>query len=247
MIASQKLVVLFSAGGLSDVGRHAVQVALERSIEQITVLTTQPDSLQDKNWKCGCTEDHVITEEQQKRLTVVPVTDWKDESLKRHFEDATAVISCLGNRQPFIGEWCAYEGNQVVIQAKPKRVVILTSMGVEEDWPPVKSFLLGRIIMTVIFTVLGRKMFRDLTQMEKAYRATTDLSYLLVRPVGIGEEVVPCNEWEIRETGDNIPMAQINMAKLDVARYLVEEALNPTRSKEAVHICAVAKKEEEKE
>lgn len=242
--SSRKLVVLFSAGGLSDVGRHAVQAAFESNVEQVTVLTPHPESLQEENWKCSCKEKHVMTEEQKTRLTIVPVNNWKTEDLSRHFQDATAVVSCLGNRQPFIGDWCAHEGNQAVIKAKPPRVVVLTSVGVEEDWPPIKSFLLGRVIMTLIFTVFGRKMYRDLCLMERAYRATSDLDYLLVRPVGIGEEVVPCNDWLIQDS-DSFPLDQYNMAKLDVARYLVKEALSPTRSKEAVFIGASPKSKEE--
>ena len=237
----RKLAVLFSSGGLSDVGRHAVQVALER-VEQVTVLTPRPETLYEENWNCGCTEPHSFSPEDRERLTVVEVNDW-NEDLSSHFQGAAGVVSCLGNRQPFIGGWCSHQGNQAVIQTNPKRVVVLTSVGVEEDWPPISTFFLGRAIMTLIFTVLGRKMFRDLTLMERAYRATTEMEYLLVRPVGIGEEVVPCNKWLIQDT-DDFPMEQYNMAKLDVARYLVEEALVPTQSKKAVFIGAAPKENE---
>jgi hypothetical protein len=75
--------------------------------------------------------------------------------------------------------------------------------------------------------------------LERAYRAS-DADYLLVRPVGIGEDVVPSNEWVIQDT-DDFCVEQLNMAKLDVARYIVQEALSPTKSKDAVYIGGVMK------
>jgi nucleoside-diphosphate-sugar epimerase len=135
-----RLVVLYGTGGLSDVGRHAVLAALEQpSISNIIVLTQHPELLDEPNWKCGCPEPHSFTQAEKDRFQVVPVTSWKDDSVSDHFQDATAVVSCLGNRQPFVGHWVAHEGNQAVIQAmqkhKVQRVVALTSSGVEEDWP----------------------------------------------------------------------------------------------------------------
>ena len=66
-----KLVVLFSKGGLGDVGRHAVRAALDRGdeIEHITVLSQHTASLNDENWNCGCESPHKFTDEEKKRIT----------------------------------------------------------------------------------------------------------------------------------------------------------------------------------
>jgi saccharopine dehydrogenase-like NADP-dependent oxidoreductase len=96
-----KVVVLFSKGGLGDVGRHAVRAALDRTdpkIDQITVLSQHIETLNEENWKCGCTTPHKFTEDEMKRLTIVQIDSWDEKVLSKHFEGASAVISCLGNR-----------------------------------------------------------------------------------------------------------------------------------------------------
>lgn len=232
-----RLVILYGTGGLSDVGRHAVQAALERKaeVDSIKVLTKHPDLLEEANWKCGCEKPHSFTEEERKRFQVVTVKTWK-EDLSPHFQDATAVVSCLGNRQPFIGGWDSAPGNEAVIRAMKEkdvsRVVVLTSVGIEEDWPPVEMFTPGKIILSALFFSFAWWAFRDLTKMERAYRGS-DLDFLLVRPVGIGEDVKPDGKWFIQKE-KYVDEVGFNMAKLDVARYLVEEALNPTRHKSAL-------------
>ena len=176
-----------------------------------------------------------FTEAEKKHIEVVSVQSWDDESLLDHFRDAGAVVSCLGNRQPFIGGWESAEGNIVVQRAMKEhnigRVVAISSVGVEEDWPPLEYFFGGKIL-AFLFRTFGRSSFKDLTKMERAYRSS-DLDYLLVRPVGLGEEEVPLNEWFVQESKYKDRVG-LGMAKLDVARYMVEEALRPTRHKTAV-------------
>ena len=247
MKATHRLVILYGIGGLSDVGRHAVQVAVEKKkqkeLEQITVLTRYPELLEEKNWKCGCPEEHGFSEEDKKLFSLVHVKDWSDKILTSHFQGATAVISCVGNRQPTMmgvkpDSWEAYDGNQVVIQAMKEhsiqRAVVMTSMGINEDWPPMEYLWPGKI-MALLFLTCARKAYKDLATMEDAYRAT-DLDYLLVRPVGIGEDQLPTNKWKLQTEKYKDKEMGMDMAKLDVARFMMQEALNPTRHKEAVVI-----------
>jgi len=137
-----RLVILYGIGGLSDVGRHAVQLAVEKKkakeLDHITVLTRYPELLAEPNWKCGCPEPHVFSEEDKKLFDLVTVKKWSDKSLTSHFQGATAVISCLGNRQATMmgvkpDSWEAYVGNSVVIQAMKdhsiQRAVVMSSMG----------------------------------------------------------------------------------------------------------------------
>jgi hypothetical protein len=236
-----RIVILYGTGGLSDVGRHAVQAALERSdVESIKVLTQHPQLLNESSWKCGCKKPHEFSEQDRQRFEVIPVKSWNDDNLGSHFAGATAVVSCLGNRQHFIGGWDSNEGNQAVIQAmkanKITRAVVISSSGVEEDWPPMEFFWGGKIILAFLFLTIGRQAFHDLTMMERAYRAS-DLDYLLVRPVGIGEDVVPVGEWYLQKEKYK-DVLSCNMAKLDLARYMVEEAINPSKHAEAVVVGA---------
>jgi len=253
--SATRLVILYGHGGLSDVGRHAVQVAVEKMKQKeihgsITVLTRYPKLLEETNWMCGCPTPHGFSAEEHKLFQLVHVKDWSDENLSTHFKDATAVISCLGNRQPTFmnvkqDSWEAYVGNQMVIRAMKehsvKRAVVMSSMGIEEDWPPMEFHWAGKI-MACLFLTFVRKAYKDLANMERAYRAASELDFLFIRPVGIGEDVVPENKWRLQKEKYKDPgYLDTNMAKLDVARFMVQEALYPTRHQDAVVIGGVPK------
>lgn len=240
---SHRLLILYGLGGLSDVGRHAVQVALEEhpEIQDVTVLTKFPHLLEEPNWNCGCETPHSFTEEQRKRMKVIHVQDWKkDKNLAEHFRGITSVVSCLGNREPLKRPCDAAEGNTIVMEAMKQhsiqRCVVMSSSGIEEDWPPIESWKPGKIIMSILFMTFSRANFRDLTQVERMYRASS-FDYLLVRPIGIGEDVKPVGTWKLQKEKYKDPLGY-NMAKLDVARFMVQEAIQPTRHKDAVSIGA---------
>ena len=117
------------------------------------------------------------------------------------------------------------------------RVVICSSVGIEEDWPAMEMFLPGKIFLSIVFLSFGNVLFRDLTAMERAYKATKEeeIDYLFVRPVGIGEGIVPTGKWVLQKEKykDDIGF---DMAKLDVARFMVEQALQPTLHRTAAVI-----------
>jgi len=231
---ASKLAILFSKGGLSDIGRHAILVALEQKIH-VTVITPNPEDLQETNWNCGCPEPHKLD---LSKIELVKVKNWKDKSLLDAFAGATAVVSCLGHRQPFMGKHCcAEEGNLVVIEAMHKhniqRVVAMTSSGVNEDWPPAETFPLGKNALSCLFYTFARRAFRDLTNMETNFKKDKDIDYLFVRPTGLGEDVVPSNEWFIQKRKYEDPIGY-SLAKMDAARFCVQEALQPTMHRTAV-------------
>lgn len=257
MNMKKQLVVLYGRGGLSDVGRHAVQVALQETKTKsyscsVTVLTPHPELLEEPNWNCGCPEPHVISDDHKKNMKMVAVQDWDDEKLVDHFQGCDAVISCLGNRQPTFMDvpqtsWCAHQGNEMVIRAMKthniERAVVMSSMGIEEDWPPAEFHWAGKI-MSALFVLPGcaRRPYQDLTLMERAYRkSSAGLDYLLVRPVGLGEDVLPEDQWKIQTKKYEDADIDMNVAKLDVARFMVQEALEPTRHRDAVVIGGVPK------
>ncbi|KAL7542473.1 hypothetical protein ACHAXR_011819 [Thalassiosira sp. AJA248-18] len=251
-----KLVILYGIGGLSDVGRHAIIAALEKpSIDKITVITSYPEKLDEKNWECNCPGGHTNPfndSNMASKLEIVKIDSWKNDQLNlitQHFVGATAVVSCLGHRQP---GWkdpelkktglIAYDGNKQVIAAmeaaKVDRVVVISSFGINGDksWPHWATKF-----MACLFKTFQRKAGKDLEAMENAYTETS-LDYLFVKPVGIGEEVVPVGRYYLQEPGkkrvhdvfsdkegDKVieDIVGGNMAKMDAARFMIDEAVSP--------------------
>jgi hypothetical protein len=248
--AATRLVVLYGIGGLSDVGRHAILAALEQHVSKVTVITEYPELLDEQQWECGCTPPHTNpAKEFPDRVEVISLeSSWKTtnhvELLKQHMTDANAVISCLGHRQPGYKYpilrkkgIISYKGNIQVIQAMKEmgveRAVVISSIGIEEDYPPLELHWAGNI-MNLLFRGPAKKTYADLTNMEREYKASA-IDYLFVRPVGISEDVVPENRWFIQKEKGVDPVG-FNMAKMDVARFMVEEALNPTKHRMGVVI-----------
>ena len=90
--------------------------------------------------------------------------------------------------------------------------------------------------MDLLFLGPSRKAYKDLTDMELAYKekdVASSIDYLFIRPVGISEDCVPCGKWWIQQEKYK-DVVGMNMAKMDVARYMVQEALHPTK-----HRCGV--------
>jgi putative NADH-flavin reductase len=245
--ASRRLVVLYGIGGLSDVGRHAILAALEQPmVAKVTVITEYPELLDEPNWECGCETPHTNPSSTSDKVQVVSIDSWNNEqtNLAEHFQGADAVISCLGHRQPGFKHpeliqkgLVAAGGNRQVIQAMQdanmERVVVMSSVGIQEDWPPIE-FHWGGKIMGWMFQTICKKSFQDLNEMEVAYKESP-LDYLFIRPAGLGEDAVPVNKWFLQKEKFKDAVG-VNMAKMDCARYMVQEALNPTRHKTAVTI-----------
>lgn len=240
----RSLVVLYGVGGLSDVGRHAILAALDRpEVQKITVITEYPEKLDETNWECGCPDGHtnpLNDENFQNRLEMVKIDTWKkpQENLAKHFKGVDGVISCLGHRQPgfkykelITKGLVAHEGNKQVIsameEAKIDRAVVISSFALrgENSWPHFASK-----IMRVLFATFMRKARDDLVAMEEAYEASS-LDYLFVRPVGISEEAVPVGKYFLQDPNNSTDLVGGDMAKMDVGRFMVDQALEPTLHK----------------
>lgn len=252
----RRLVILYGIGGLSDVGRHAILAALEQpTIEQITVITEYPELLDvTKHWECSCPGGHSNpAKDHPTRVQLVPLpggtateTAWKipQPELAQHFQGADAVISCLGHRQPghlhpqlIKKGLIAHDGTKQVLQAMKQanvsRLILCTSVGVEEDKPPMEFHWAGKIL-ALMFKTNSKRAYQDLTKMEIAVKEQAAwLDYVLVRPVGLGEEVVPVNQYFVQQEKGKDALG-MNMAKLDCARFMVHEALYPTYHRRGV-------------
>mmetsp|Transcript_1830 Transcript_1830/g.2698 ORF Transcript_1830/g.2698 Transcript_1830/m.2698 type:complete len:284 (-) Transcript_1830:1948-2799(-) len=242
-IASRSLVILYGIGGLSDVGRHAILAALEHaSVQKITVITEYPEKLDEKDWDCGCPGGHTNPfqdPDHALKLTMVKVDTWKrpQPDLARHFRGVDAVVSCLGHRQPgrkypelIEKGLVALDGNKQVIQAMQEnqidRAVVVSSIALKGDKPRSWPHWANKI-MAFLFLTMNRKAKQDLEAMEDEYLKTS-LDYLFVRPVGISEDALPKGEYFIQDPGNKEEVVGGNMAKIDVARFMVDQAVNPT-------------------
>lgn len=118
-------------------------------------------------------------------------------------------------------------------------------------------FTPAKIILGAMFVLPGmcRKAYQDLSQTEALYRSLdkkedesnddseekemtgndSAIDYLLVRPVGLGEDVEPVGDWKLQAKKHHDVVGG-NMAKLDCAKFMVQEALNPTLHRTAVVI-----------
>lgn len=141
------LCILYSSGGLGDVGRHATRAALDLGPEQVSkikVLSTQPPEflLKQARWNCGCNVDHAaeFTPEELQRMDILQVNFDEIADLNAYLVDVDAVVSCLGNRQFFLGDRVASVGTRKLVDAmnfhEIKRGVFMSSMGIGDDWPP---------------------------------------------------------------------------------------------------------------
>ena len=114
------------------------------------------------------------------------------------------------------------------------------------DWPPMEFFAPAKIILGAMFVIPGvaRKAYQDLTRADALYRSTPEdtIDYLLVRPVGLGDEVEPVGTWQLQKQ-KGVDTVGGDMAKLDCARFMVQEALEATLHRTAVVIGSVEDKD----
>ena len=176
-------------------------------------------------------------------------------------EEEVAVISCLGHRQPgwkyknlITRGLVANSGSKQLLNAitavktngqtnmtngsTPVRVVAISSVGIQEDWPPMEWNWAIRRIMSFLLRHPARLAANDLTKMESNFHKTSPdiIDYLFVRPVGISEEATPKHDWHIQREKFKDKDMGLDMAKMDVARYMVSQILNPTSHRKGVVI-----------
>lgn len=228
------LCIVYSSGGTADVGRHAVRAALDMCKNKLRILTADPATLEERNWNCAC-DPHEFTKEERDRMDIRKV-DFTKEDFRGHLEDCGAVIAALGNRQPFFGDRVGTEGTQLLVNAMEDtktvdRIVSVTSAGLNDDFPPLEFHWAGNVLKWMFRTV----GWRAKTDLEGAERALfkSSLNYLVIRPVGLGEDIVPKGEWFVQKQKYEDKLG-FDMSKLDCARFAVSEVLEPKYQKRAV-------------
>jgi len=252
------LAVLFSKGAFGDCARHAILHAMEDTrVRKIRVYATSMDMeslMEEANWKCGCGGNHgaemqALSSKYPQKLEMIPVSSVTDPKEMEatlfnqvsmvEGEITTAVISGLGNRQIMLGDRVGKEGTKNVVTQMKKvgitRLVAMSSVGIHEDYPSLEWRNEGTFLDGLFMTICIREYW-DLCGLENEAKVP-GINYLIVRPVGLGEEVKPAGKYFIqKQKGEDVLGA--NMAKSDVGLFLLEEALKPTYERKSVVIGA---------
>jgi hypothetical protein len=236
------LLIIYSSGDLGDVGRHAIAAALEfppTVVRQIRALSTNIKALEKRQWKCGCEEQHSVTESDRLQLIQADCTT---VNLDQYMEGVSAVVSCLGNRRPFHDDCVAKLGTQGIVQAVLRqrvtpRFVMLSSVGIAEDWPPMEWCREGQRLQGFFRTICWMQ-YQDLSGAELAIQqgaqTNEDFNFLIVRSVILDETTRPVGGWYVQVAKHKDHPPCLDLAKMDCARFMVEEAITPSIRRRAV-------------
>jgi hypothetical protein len=236
------LLIIYSSGDLGDVGRHAIAAALEfppTIVRQVRALSTNIKALEKRQWKCGCEEQHSVTESDRLQLIQADCTT---VNLDQYMEGVSAVISCLGNRRPFHDDCVAKLGTQGIMQAILRqrvtpRFVMLSSVGIAEDWPPMEWCREGQRLQGFFRTICWMQ-YQDLSGAELAIQqgaqTNEDFNFLIVRSVILDETTRPVGGWYVQVAKHKDHPPCLDLAKMDCARFMVEEAITPSIRRRAV-------------
>jgi len=250
MNTGKTLGIFFSTGDLGDVGRHAVAAALElpqHMVDQVRVFSRQTETLEETQWKCACRQHH-ISDSDKKRLRIIKLDCTRDE-IAPHLKGVDAVISCLGNRKPFHPDCIAKVGTERILEAmiaaKVDRIAMLSSVGIADDWPPMEWSREGNRLQAFFRTICWVQ-YQDLSGAElavrKAEQQSSNLDFLIARPVLLPETTAPAGSWYLQKNKyEDHP--DVDLAKMDCARFMVQECIHCTISRKAVVVGDLPKEE----
>lgn len=241
----RRLVILYATkGGLGDVGKFAlIQGAAGLGDWEVCAAALSDEGLEGDDLGLQIDVDpkefKADAEERLKgaveKLSVVKV-DVRAEGFKGKLEElldgADACLACLGNRQGNMARWMGDVAKTLVEVMSAKavhRLVILSSMGIGEDFLPL-GFI--KILWGFLLLTFFRSARNDLIQLESAVEQST-LDYAMVRPMGLSPEEPPVGRWHILESWDDGSLG-ITIAKKDAAAFMIEEAISPTIHRQAV-------------
>ena len=251
-MASNKIAVLYGTkGGMGDVGKLAVVHAVSRlgpENVQVVAMSAESTEGQDLGYDLDVQVDkeatHQAFKDAMSKVEVIKVDVESDAAcaqIEQAINGAGAVVACLQNRlsnkKP---RWLASGAAKITAAMNSKginRLVILSSMGIGEDFLPFSTF--GTMIAVLLRTML-RDVRKDLIAQEQVVEKS-NLDYLLVRPVCIDPNYQRKDKWALLTSHEDCRRKKglhLFVSKWDVALFMVGEAINPTFHSTAVTIGA---------
>ncbi|KAJ3603487.1 hypothetical protein NHX12_028233 [Muraenolepis orangiensis] len=191
-------------GATGQTGQYLVSQALQ-SGHVVTAIVRNPGKI---------TEKH-------DNLKVVEADIFSADSLKTHFQDQDAVVSCLGFPSSFFYGVTGYTLSMSAVvgamrDAKVSQLIAMTSWYTEPNSGAQAPFLIRNLLLPMI-----RSLLSNMYEMETALEAVDDLTWTVVRPPGLRS--LPATDKELlTHEGYSVPEDLGNwMARGDVARFML--------------------------
>eukprot|EP00281_Chroomonas_sp_CCMP1168_P033675 CAMPEP_0206245602 /NCGR_PEP_ID=MMETSP0047_2-20121206/18786_1 /ASSEMBLY_ACC=CAM_ASM_000192 /TAXON_ID=195065 /ORGANISM="Chroomonas mesostigmatica_cf, Strain CCMP1168" /LENGTH=298 /DNA_ID=CAMNT_0053670915 /DNA_START=1 /DNA_END=897 /DNA_ORIENTATION=+ len=235
--------VLFaSSGGMGDVGKCAVMQALNMEQVNVRPLSLSFNGHGGGQWRPVDVADQHLQAEVNScfRSFTYPIKEidvgdpGAQAKLEAELQGVDVVVACLGHRQMFRRRWMTKAAQQVVTAMEKKgvtRLVLLSSAGVGND--NVRRSLPGAA-WRGIRRLANMRANSDLRRMENVVKGT-NLDYALIRPVDFRPECEPKGVWKLVRSVQDGPLAR-SISKFDVSAFMLQEALDPSVSRDAVTI-----------
>jgi hypothetical protein len=122
------------------------------------------------------------------------------------------------------------------------RFVMLSSVGIAEDWPPMEWSREGQRLQGFFRTICWMQ-YQDLSGAELATQqgaqTNKEFDFLIVRSVILDETTIPVGGWYIQVAKHKDHPPCLDLAKMDCARFMVEEAIFPSIRRRAVVVGGV--------
>ncbi|KAG7276692.1 hypothetical protein CRUP_006871 [Coryphaenoides rupestris] len=147
-------------GATGQTGQYLVSQALQGG-HTVTAIVRNPGKLVEKH----------------DNLKVVEADIFSADSLKTHFQDQDAVLSCLGFPTSFFSAVTGYTQSMSAVvgamrDAKVSRLIAMTSWYTEPNSGAQSPFLIRNLLLPMIRSVLG-----NMYEMEAALQATEDIDW----------------------------------------------------------------------
>ncbi|KAG8458430.1 hypothetical protein KFE25_004308 [Diacronema lutheri] len=226
-------IIYGTRGGISDVGKFAVQQASQMPHVAVRAIALYDGNAEtnDPGHEADVTDDALKAALAQALRTFgAPVVDVNSPgaaaALEAAVDGADAVVCAFSSRQPELPRYLAVGMRKVVAAMGEKRVqrlVALSSFGIGDDFLPISPI---KVLWACLLRTFLTAAARDLHAFEAAVEAS-HLDYALLRPVGLTPSEAAIGRYEMR-TARGQGGIKLELAKADMARCCLDEALKPT-------------------
>mmetsp|Transcript_10664 Transcript_10664/g.17403 ORF Transcript_10664/g.17403 Transcript_10664/m.17403 type:complete len:245 (-) Transcript_10664:34-768(-) len=229
----RRIAVLFQGegSGLGDVGKHVVNQALKEDGLTVRIIAEDP---QDVVNVASVTPIDISDEDRETKLELRAVCiDKETAELEEALDGVDAVVNCFGNRQPGMPRLMGV-GAANIVQAMQKqdikRLVTISSVGAGDSFPPMPWSWYGTLFSCLMRTII-KSARKDLDLLESAVE-NSELDFLIVRPTGVTPTFKPTGTWKLMKANTAETVGP-EIAKEDVAKFMLREALQPSFHREA--------------